>query len=336
MKYFENGNLNFDIQKLGDHEIVIAIPAAKAKSWTLSLNTAIGPMLREEIGREKLGLKGVLFKGLSYFFQAFGAALQIDKAIYPCHFGFSTTLYRRGEIASILKAKDELKRQYKDKAIIVRSLNSINFRGREKDFCLIPSRVIFIIEDLKTQWFERKDTKSDLKLFEKHDIELKNYSKNVPPEILEQCKHLYDDLYLQKYSKFNPDFTIEYLRELIDSSILKLHVIHARSGKVLAFCATQKSDSTISCPLLGYDRNSGIPLFRAIMSIAPMVAMQAGLKLNHSAGSPIFKKNRGAIAMMEYSLVIYDHLPPLRRFGYWLLGKTLRSFEKEILKAANK
>ena len=336
LKPIKNANLTFKVTKLGTREFAIAIPSKGTKTWTLSQTIALGPMLREEIAREKMGFKGFLFSGLSYCFQAFGKLFQINEAIYPSHFGFSTTIYNKGDIARVLKNTQSLKEQYPKHAIIIRSINSMNFRGRENKFRLIPSRVIFVMNDVEEQWYSRTDTKADLKIFEENDIELKNYAHSIPDDVLARCKELYDDLYLQKYSLHNPDYSIEYLRDLIESDVLRFHVIHARSGKVLAFCATQKSDNVLACPILGYDKNSSIPLYRAIMCVAPMIAMKAKLTLNHSAGAPIFKKNRGAIAMMEYILVIDDHLPSWRRFGYSIIAKVLRSFENEILKAANK
>lgn len=336
LKPIKNANLNFKVTKLGTREFVIAAPSKGTKTWTLSQTIALGPMLREEVAREKMGIKGFLFSTLSFCFQAFGKLFHINHAIYPSHFGFSTTIYNKGDIGRILKNIDTLKTLYPKQAIIIRSINSMNFRGRENRFRLIPSRVIFVMNDVEKQWFTRTDTKADLAIFEENDIELKNYTSKIPDDVLARCKELYDDLYLQKYSMHNPDYSIEYLRDLIESDVLRFHVIHAKSGKVLAFCATQKSDNVLSCPMLGYDKNSSIPLYRAIMCVAPMIAMKAGLALNHSAGAPIFKKNRGAIAMMEYILIIDNHLPAWRRFGYSVIAKTLRSFENEILKAANK
>jgi hypothetical protein len=333
-----NAKFELDSVQLGLRNFPIAIPnvGIKNQAWTMSIATSIGPMLRQEIAREKLGIKGKIFSIASYVLEAMAKLFCADKIVYPAHLGFSTTLYERGDIVSIIKHSNILKEKYKDRAICLRSVNGMNFRGRENKYRLIPSRVVWIIDDIENQWANRTDVKADMKIFSDYNLKVETFENAIPFHIIARCKKLYRRLYMIKYSKYNPSFGMEYLQQLVEAGILKFHILRNEDNKILAFCATQENSQYVVSPMLGYVEDTPIPLYRAIMCVPPLIALKNGVKLNNSAGAPIFKKNRGAYPIMEYILLIDDHLPFYRRFFYWLLAKILRALEGQIMKAAIK
>lgn len=327
-------NANFDIKKykIGNKFYDIAIPYKNSKCWTLSQSIAIGPMLREEIARELPIHRQFFTKILSFILEIFAHFLQIDKAIFIKHYGFSTCLFEENEIKQIIENISNLKLEFPNHAIILRSIQKNQITNINHNAKPIISRLIWVLNDVKKDWQNRTDVKRDLQLIEKYNLQYVIYDNAISDEKLQKCIKLYNQIYIEKYSKFNPQINEKFLRFLLKEKILSLHCLE-KDNKIMAFCTIYIDDMQITSPMLGYEI-CDIPLYRAIMIIAPQIAIEKNLKLNLSSGANVFKKNRGARPMLEYYLVIDSHLPFWRKIGFSFFQKILNLFEGELSKMA--
>jgi hypothetical protein len=320
-----NADIRFDAVELNGRHITVAVPQSRNRCWVTSLCTAIGPMARQEIAREMTLPASLAARSLSAVFETLGRWLRIDDVVFPDHRLLTTSLYEPAQLADMVVCRAVLAARYPDRAIVIRSLNTRD-HARYIDRRCWPFRVVWLIGDVVGECLQRRDSRRDLELLAGLNLTRKAYSKDMSEDTLTACLDLYRALYLTVYSVFNPDYEAGYVKQLMAEGALELLTLEDDSGHIEAFCGLHAFGDTLSVPLLGYNkarpREEG--LYRAVMALAIQAAAQRGLRLNLSAGAPNFKRNRGATPCMEYLLVIDDHLPVWRRWGYAMIGTVLR------------
>ncbi|MEI9905478.1 MAG: GNAT family N-acetyltransferase [Asticcacaulis sp.] len=158
-----------------------------------------------------------------------------------------------------------------------------------------PFRLVWIIEDIKRDWAPRTDTRRDLQLLAESGLMPKAYDAGIDDVRLARCLALYRELYLDIYSAFNPDYTLDGLRGLMAEDALEIHTLESGDGEIVAFCGLYADSETVTLPMMGYDRSrpQGDGIYRIIQANMAGIAAARGLKLNLSAGAPHFKRHRG-------------------------------------------
>ncbi len=221
--------------------------------------------------------------------------------------------------------------------LIIRSLNEqqhSEFIRRLKAYGWLPvvNRQVYLITDWQ-QAQKRRDYKRDMKLLadRNYQFEQLTVQSTIQPitqsarQSLEQNKErdkeqdkwqiaidLYDQLYLDKYSMENVQFTAVYLRELVQAGILKLYLLYDKGlARYVGMVATMSHENTMTIPLVGYDTDlpQSKSLYRRVMIFAMNEACKENKLLHISAGAPQFKRHRGAVPTLEYMMVYVEHLP---------------------------
>lgn len=141
---------------------------------------------------------------------------------------------------------------------------------------------------------------------------------------------LYAMLYLDKYSRLNPQLTVRFFERAISGGWLVFRAF-ARDGDrangldaVLGYVVRTTGaggERTMTQPVFGYDtalpREAG--LYRLLSAQVFAEAQAHGLAMHLSAGAGGFKQARGATPTPEF-LAVYDrHLPAARRVPWALL-----------------
>ena len=320
-----NADIRFEAVEANGRRLSVVLPQAYNRCWVTSLCTAIGPMARQEIDREMTMPSSAVAKALSAFFEGLARMLRVDAVVFPQHHLLTTSLYNDGEISDIMACGGALAARYPDRAMVIRSVNACDHEA-SIDGRAWPLRMVWIIDDVARDCLPRRDFKRDIAVLARLKLKRQIYGGAISEETLTVCLNLYRTLYLSTYSMFNPDYEAFYVRSLLEAGVLKILTLEDDAGQVEAFCALHACDDTLSVPLLGYNRQrpKADGLYRAIMVLAIQDARQRGLRLNLSAGASSFKRNRGAKPYMEYLLIVDRHLPYLRRWGYWVIGRILR------------
>lgn len=258
---------------------------------------------------------------LSVLLNGIGAGLRaarFDSCVMVNNWLLSTNLYPARFAGSHMRdTVRSLKREFPRHAIMLRSLTSslhapLLEACRQEGACLVPSRQVYILHpadptghNAKARWL----LKRDYALIERH-----GYTIDGPGQIREsdvpRIEELYGKLYLEKYSRFNPDFSGEYIRLALRDGILQLHGLR-REGRLDAVLGFFGRDGVMTTPLFGYD--TALPqelgLYRMLSAALLELARENGYLLHESSGAAQFKRNRGARADIEYSAVFCDHLP---------------------------
>ncbi len=316
-------------------DVPLCIPASRDACWVTSLTTLLGPTAREEISRELSGPAALGARMLSHFIEASLRLARADAVVFPGHLGFTTSLYAEGEAEPLRAMAGEIAAIYPDRAVVLRSLNRHHHAPvLARGGTLWPVRVVWIIDDVARDWRPRRDAGRDLRLLETSGLEHRRYVGPMAPDRLDRVLALYRRLYLERYSRHNPDYTPSELNARLVAGEIEILTLE-RGGEIVAFCAMHMRGGVLSVPMVGYDEASD-GLYRAVMTLPALEAEARGVALNLSAGAARFKRHRGARPHVEYLLIHDDHLPMWRRLAYRATGALLRALEPQLIKAATR
>jgi len=333
-----NARFEIAVLQLPDRAFPIALPWGPQTCWLTSLGVAYGKAARDEIAREPASPSNAAFALASRMAEAWIAATRADDLAFVNHPLFSTSLYGDWDGDGLDAAVQALIQAYPNRAIAWRSLNRTDNPGLIEGLVglgarLLPSRIVWRIEDPASQWAPRTDVRADLRLTAAAGLTVEAATRPCD-ETLRRVLALYEEVYLDKYSMANPAYALKWLRAAIDSGVLNLTLVRGPDGQIEAFAAEHACDRILTGPMLGHDqsRPRELGLYRIAMSLSVARAAADGLKVNYSGGAGAFKRHRGATPQIEYTAVFDRHLPPWRRAGYaalaWALGLVTPSLER--------
>lgn len=288
-------------------------------------NFAATPMLRQAIG-------GVI-RASAPLVRATG----LDNAVHVNNWLFSTNPAPDLDRETAEHIRDEMIARYSDKAVIIRSLNTIADAGslatcKAAGFRLLPSRQIYIFQpDSARQGMTTamKQDRAKLRNTPYHWVGNDAFVDND----YARCAELYGLLYLRKYTPLNPQYTGAYVRQMHHRGLMELQGFRDQDGKLIAVTGLFENGNTLTQPIVGYD--TGLPqkdgLYRMVMALAQDHALKKGLFFNMSAGAAEFKRRRGAVPAIEYSAVYVDHLARSRRWSCYAVETLLRRIGVPIL-----
>lgn len=283
--------------------------------------------------------------------------LKLDEAIFVNNHLISTCLWPNGIMWSSSRVEDinaKLQKIAPDKALVWRSIDKLSqpsltqLLSDDSSCLLIPARIVCWLDDVKSAIESPKSNqlKIDLKLFrQKVGWDIKEQAAiqamladkpptlemtTIPPEdlTLAMCEamiDLYDELYLVKYSRRNPQLTPPGLHRLAQSGFFApLEILRLRSNpsRIVAFATGIILDGVVTYPFGGYDmhcEDSRI-LYRLLTMLVLNQSFRDSIPQFHmSGGVSKFKQNRGARPTVEYIGVFADHLSFRQRLGWKIL-----------------
>jgi hypothetical protein len=239
---------------------------------------------------------------------------RIDHTVAANNWLVSTNLYPPLDAAALDEVIATALRRWPRHAVWFRSLNAMQNPDwlaalRQRGFLLIPSRQVYLFEALSSTQRQPSDLRRDLKLL--HGTPL----QRVASASFSQCDYarvaeLYAALYLEKYSRFNPQYTAVFMQRWHQAGLLALHGFRDAAGELQAVVGLFSQGGTLTAPIVGY--NTALPqslgLYRLLMATVFDEAMRTNLVVNLSAGASQFKRQRGGRAEIEYSAVLVRHL----------------------------
>lgn len=223
------------------------------------------------------------------------------------------------ELTFLQELTDKALQTLPQHAVAVRCINArlhqeLLQQLQELGYDALVTRQVYIYDDFervqhhKNYRRDRELLNSDRYIFEKPDLtDLARF---------ERAENLYNQLYLDKYSQLNVQFKALYLRDLMASGLLHLRLLRDREqNQDVAVVGLMGEGGVITAPVVGYDFSYSRrqALYRRVIAYAIEYAHKEGYSLNLSSGASDFKRNRGAIADLEYMLVYTQHLVWHRR-----------------------
>ncbi|WP_161627781.1 GNAT family N-acetyltransferase [Eisenibacter elegans] len=254
-------------------------------------------------------------------------ACLFDKVLFVNNWLVSTNLYPAISEAQLQAMIPWLFQHFPQHAIVFRSVNECDNVQLLAELCALKgtpiiSRQVYMLFTQEEGFGKKRMYKSDQKLWQKQQTYTWELIQNPSSEELDRIQQLYNQLYLEKYSSFNPHYTTTYIAALIQSAWMPIWVLrHRETGRIDGVSALYACEGVLTTPLIGYDRNhpQALDLYRYLsFNLIQEARQQAYPLVNLSSGAAPFKKMRGGIPYLEYNLAFYRHLPWWRRLPWQL------------------
>lgn len=342
-RYIDNVDAEVKALRAGDVVLPLVIVNGRGKgqslSYVCSSTTHYVDYAKREVElelRDRPVLRR-LFPPLLEAFRPLFTIGQVDRAVFINNWLLSTNLYPALSQADLKEIRAELIQSFPRHLLIFRSvndcLNTELARGLEAlGFHRIFSRQVWILDPRTGGHWKKKSLQKDRSLARRTAYRWEE-GASLGASDCGRLKKLYDDLYLDKYSRFNPQFTEAFFREALSADWLKFFVLRSEGALdgVLGFVERQ---GVMTTPLIGYDRSlpADWGLYRLISLKLVEEAGTRGLILHQSSGAAAFKRHRGSAPSMEYTYVYDAHLPLVRRLPWWLLAGLTRTLIAPLMR----
>lgn len=246
---------------------------------------------------------------------------ELDQTVLVNNWYLSTNLYPPLEDDQIERLHKRLLAEYPNRTLIWRSVDDLGGQNLMHALLKLGYRPVFS----RRIWYQdpaspdaqrQRNYRRDMRHLQRTKYLLVSHGSFDPNTVI----RLYNQLYIEKYSRFNPQFTADFIRLAQEESLLTFYgfekegVLEGVSGYLL-------SDRFITCPILGYDLNrpQQAGLYRLLTSQSSVEALRLGKMVHRSSGVGQFKRSRGAVGALEYNMVYDRHLPAYRRRPWQLL-----------------
>lgn len=298
-------------------------------SYVCSPYTAYISYAKEELGLLnnlwlETGLKSVM--GL-----ASGALklAKINQTVSINNWLVSTNLVPEWSPETIEDFTQSLSQRYPDHSLSIRSLNGrtntkLMQSLQQKGWLLIPARQVYVFDNQHTDWWKRNNTKNDQRLLRKTTLQYVS-NEDLFPEDFQAIETCFNQLFIEKHSPYNPQFTAEYFQALHAAGLVNFHCFRSISGHIVGAIGLLTQQDTITSPILGYDTRlpKSLGLYRLLIAVLLKETYESGLRMNLSSGAGPFKRMRGGEPEIEYTAFYVEHLPKKRRWALCQFAKLL-------------
>ena len=282
----------------------------------------------EEVKHLKNPLAEFLVRLALYPVARFFRSTELDQVVFVNNYLLSTNLYPSVNSDQLLAMSKMLVTRFPDRAIVFRSVdrkkNPHVFDAlKSLGYDLVLSRQVWYMDPLAS--LKTRQCKEDRRVLKKTGFEVVN-GEGLSDDDLHRAVHLYELLYLRKYSYYNPQFTFEFLKFARDQKTLYMRGLK-KDGQLNGIMGFFVRNGAMTQPLFGYD--TALPqeegLYRLLTLITLEEGVRRGLLVHASGGVGRFKKARGGESVTEYNAVYTGHLPK-RRQSPWKLISRLSKF----------
>lgn len=266
-------------------------------------------------------------------------AIRINRVVHIDNALLSTNLHGDWRGEGLPEMRRLFVERYPDHMLAIRSLDEWSSprllqAARDDGWILIPSRQVWVVDDLKRDWLPRNAHGNDRRALRRSGLSVEDVTtfREGDPE---RIADLYHQLYVGRYSALNPVFTPDYIRLTHHIGMIAYRVARAPDGTILAVAGMFERAGVMTPPVVGYDctRSQSEALYRIACYLFMERACETGLRLHGSAGAAGFKRLRGAHGVIEYSAFHLGHLSGQRRFVIWRLANGLNRLLVPMMKA---
>lgn len=256
-------------------------------------------------------------------------ACRMDRVVIVNGWPLSTSLYPELTQSDISAIRDELAREFPEHAIVFRTVDDLEGPGfkdalEREGFRLIYHRPTYAMNPADAGFRPSYPLRRDIKKLRTSDYRVVRADALEEPDI-GRIAELYEKLYIQKYTRFNPQYTRAFFELVWRERIFDL-VALKKNDRVDGFIAMHRNHKQIIDPFLGYDTElpQQLGIYRMLAALVYLAAKEEKLKLNYSAGVGEFKRRRGCELTVEY-LAVYDlHLNRFRHIPWMALQASNR------------
>jgi hypothetical protein len=316
------------------------------QSYVLSPRSAWIDYAKEEATRRiNPHLRWVVKIGFHCVFAPASVLLRVcglDSAVTVANRLISTNLYPDWQRSDVEKLTTELIARYAKKILVIRNIcpdvtPDLASNLQKTGWQLIPARIVYLCDPQKNSIWKHNHVKKDAKLLASGEFEVIRPDQIIAAD-LPVLRSLYRQLFIEKHSQLNPDFTPEFFDLCLESGFLELYGLRLK-GEIVGVLGLyeHRESNWLTTPLIGYDtslpQQNGV--YRCLMALLLQEAKSRNLRLHYSSGASQFKRARGGIASLEYTAVFSQHLSPVKRLANHVFALSIQKIAPFILKKAD-
>jgi len=250
----------------------------------------------------------------------------------------STNLYPRFDPAAVRQLTESLVERFPTHTIAWRSLNGVTNAALLAEltaagYLLAPSRQVYFFDPAAGDYLRRPNCRWDRKLLDDGRYRVVPHDELGPDDAV-RIERLYRLLYVDKYSPYNPQFTVRWFEECRRRRLLEMWGLRDRAGRLDGVVGLFECDGVLTVPLVGYDTAlpQNLGLYRRLIAVAMRAAAERRRLMNLSSGAAEFKRLRGCRPEMEYTAVYCRHLSRPRRAVWRVLTGLLQHVAAPLLR----
>ena len=318
----------------GERVLPITVNDRRTDSYVCSPSVAYVDYARRE--SELVGVDSPLSRTALSAAGAMLRAARIDRVVHVDNWLLSTNLHGRWDGQDLPAIRAHLAERFPDHLLAIRSVDdwsspALATAVRADGWAMIPSRQIWVVDDLARDWVPRNAYGNDRRLLANSGLAI----GPATPDDAERIADLYRQLYIGKYSALNPVFTPRWIAETMASGLIDYRVARHESGRAMSVAGLLARGGVATPPVVGYDRAwpQSAGLYRIASWMFMAMAMERGLRLHGSAGAAHFKRLRGARGVIEYWAMDARHLSRPRRLAVAALAAGLERWAVPVMRA---
>jgi hypothetical protein len=271
-------------------------------------------------------------------FEALLRLAQADRVVQWNSWLMSTNVPPQGLIRATQSVTAELLRRFPGHAILLKNVDPTESADwiptlRHAGYDLVTSRQVYHFDGKTAAFWSKSTVKRDLKEFAADPRFTWCSHEEISVTEALRITQLYSELYLEKHSQLNPQYTERFVRSALRERWLEFHGLRDQGGTLVGVFGFFTLGGTTTVPFIGYD--TSLPqeagLYRRLFAGILRLIGDRKQHLNYSSGAGDFKVRRGGVPVIEFNALRYDHLPIHRRTAFRLAGVLVNRYVRPWL-----
>ena len=232
----------------------------------------------------------------------------LDQLVLVGNFPVSTNTWPDSANAALIQACADTVRTHAKQFVAVRNLQSdanaaLIHALRAMEFHALPARLVYEFDLRQGLTHKPSHLMRDRSALVKSNLET-DISSDISNAQASRLRELYQEIYIKKHSELNAQYTTQFFSDVVQAHVMQVLSLKNKAGEIVAFAMLYQQEDTLTVPALGYDTQAGIEgLYRLLFAAIHHYAQTHKLLLNYSSGAGDFKRKRGGVPRMEYTLL---------------------------------
>ncbi|MES3032908.1 MAG: hypothetical protein V4813_02805 [Gemmatimonadota bacterium] len=248
----------------------------------------------------------------------------------------STVLHAPRPIDAWRRALEVARSAFRGLPIVVRSLDAVHTpallaAAPDLGLALLPSRLVFHQDPRQPAFWSIRNLRHDCRLTTEQPMQ----SRMMRADDADVIAALYWQLYGEKHSTLNPQFTPQWLAHGMDAGVLVGEgLIH--DGRLVAAYLSYSVEDVMTNPVFGYDTTlpQQLGLYRRLSLLTMLAARQRAQRIHASSGAPGFKASRGGVPTLEYHAVDLRSIRGVQRAAWMATLRLASAIGPRLLRSA--
>ncbi len=301
--WIQNGSANLTLDTASGLPITRSIhPRQLDTTYITSLRSAWFDYPAQEVADNSIAAWSFKSAGLV------AKMLGIDNVILIGNAPVSTNIWTEWNMLDVPLLCQQIASSYKKHFIGVRNLQTDKHSAlietlKSQRFSAIPARIVYEFDFRKKLDKKHSHLQRDRSVLKRSGFQV-NVLTSISMAQASQIRDLYQAIYIDKHSSLNAQYTSQFFADMLSFKVMTALVLQDADGNIVSFAMLYAVDDTLTVPALGYDPKHPInSLYRQLFAAITFYAQEKRMLLNYSSGAGDFKRKRGGVARLEYTML---------------------------------